>query len=258
MFKKLFDPYQLKKLEKLLKSSPEVLPIVILTGAGISSESGLATFRGQGGLWNGFKVDEVCRPEAFESNPGLVWSFYNQRREELLSSEIKPNLAHLELVKLEQALKEVYIITQNVDNLHERAGTGNLIHMHGQLLRDKCHDCRHSFPSKESLNSSRVCPNCGTKSRLRPDVVFFKEQPYDTLRCLQLVNNAQIFISIGTSGQVYPAASYATMAKKQGAITIEINPNKTESRFFDLQIEESASKVLPELVSFLIKKQGQG
>lgn len=250
---KFLDPYKLKELKKLLQGK-EHLPIVILTGAGISAESGLPTFRGNGGLWNGHRVEDVCRPEAFEANPEMVNEFYNQRRNDLLDEKIKPNAAHEALVRLEKELGEVYIITQNVDNLHERAGSLNLIHIHGELLRHKCHDCKHSFASVEEIKPYSICPLCLKSGVLRPDVVFFKEQPYDTLRALQLVNEAKIFICIGTSGNVYPAASYVVNAHRHGAVCIEVNPQKTpNNRFFDLHIEHSATKAVVALVDELIK-----
>lgn len=228
--------------------------MVILTGAGISAESGLATFRGLLGLWMGFKVEEVCHPEAFENNPELVWEFYNNRREEILSSEVFPNKAHDTLAKLE-GIKNLssFIITQNVDNLHERAGSSNILHIHGQLLKNKCHDCKETFPGSASLTDKDICPFCGNIGRLRPDVVFFTEQPYFLNQCISLVSNADVFISIGTSGQVYPAANFVVYAKQNKALTIEINPTKNTNGHFDIQVPLKATEGVPLIVDALIE-----
>lgn len=255
MLEQWWDPWGLKKLEKLLSSRGGFeLPIVVLTGAGISKESGLATFRGNGGMWEGHRIEYVAHPEGLKNNPQLVLSFYNQRRKELLRDDISPNAAHWALAKLEQELGEVSIITQNVDNLHERAGSEQLIHIHGELFRNKCSECKYSWASRDPMNREIKCPVCQVKA-VRPDVVFFKETPYRMDDTLRLVNQAKVFISIGTSGVVYPAAQLVVNAKRQGALCIEINPEgSATSKHFDLVIRKPASEAVPKLVDFLITR----
>lgn len=251
MFKWLSQS-DVKKIKALLEGR-ENLPIVILTGAGISAESGIQTFRGTDGLWNGVKIEEVCRPEAFESTPEKVVEFYNLRRQELLKDSVKPNPAHLALARLEKELQEVYIITQNVDDLHERAESEKVFHIHGELLMNRCHVCLHKEHSREPMAFPNSCEHCGEENQLRPDVVFFKEFPYFMREAEILVNSAKIFISIGTSGQVYPAAGFVKNAQYNGAICIEINPNSSgNTQLFDLSIKKNAGECLPEICEELI------
>lgn len=255
MFDSWIDPWGLKKLEKLLKAQPGLhFPVVILTGAGISQESGLATFRGNNGMWENHNIKDIASPDGLERNPELVLSFYNQRRSDLLKDTIKPNAAHLALAKLETVIGEVSILTQNVDNLHERAGSESVTHIHGRLLRNKCGTCQYACDSSEPMMLTQECSVCNSRS-VRPDVVFFKETPYHMDSALLDLNQAKIFISIGTSGVVYPAAHFVHQAKRQGAICIEINPNPSAtSSHFDLVIKKSAAVAVPKLVDFLISK----
>lgn len=195
--------------------------IVVLTGAGISAESGVRTFRDDGGLWEGHRVDDVATPEGFERNPDLVLRFYDDRRRALAS--VRPNAAHRALARLEDALgDDVLVVTQNVDDLHERGGTRRLVHMHGELLRALCAACGERPDWAGDLVDRPACPNCGERM-LRPDVVWFGEMPYELDRIEQAVIACDVFVSIGTSGAVYPAAGYAALAGAFGARTVELN-----------------------------------
>jgi NAD-dependent deacetylase len=254
MFNSWFDKNRLKQISKLLQSQKEKLPIVILTGSGISAESGIQTFRGQGGLWNGVRIEEVCRPEGFARDPETVINFYNQRRADLNNPQVKPNLAHFALAKLEQELKDVYIITQNVDDLHERSGSKNVYHIHGQLFKNKCDGCLNKTNSQDPIPFPNQCSKCGEANLLRPDVVFFKEFPYHMRESEILLNNSKIFISIGTSGLVYPAAGFVRNAKNKGALCMEINPHATDNnKQFNLSVKRKAGESLPEICDELIR-----
>ena len=208
--------------------------VVILTGAGISAESGLETFRGAGGLWCGHKVEDVATPEAFARNPALVHEFYNMRRTGLLDPAIRPNRAHLALVELENKWPgDVLIVTQNIDDLHERAGSKNLIHMHGEVLRAFCHFCHHKIDIRENLSVEIPCAKCSKKGGVRPDIVWFGETPYHMDRIFDALSNCDLFIAIGTSGHVYPAAGFVSHALHSGAVTAEFNlePSNNASIF---------------------------
>ena len=248
-----FSKKGLDLVKSLVEKHQCPLPIVVLTGSGISAESGIQTFRGQDGLWNGTKIEEVCRPESFEMNPGVVVDFYNQRIKDMLDTKVQPNASHFALAKLEQELVEVYILTQNVDDLHERAGSEKIYHIHGTLFRVKCHTCKKTFPLKDKIEFPNQCLKCHKINSLRPDVVFFKETPYFMREAENLVNNAGIFLSIGTSGVVYPAAGFVRSSRRNGALCIEINPNPTDNGdLFAAQIEKKAGEILPEMVDELV------
>lgn len=229
--------------------------IVVLTGAGISAESGLATFRGAGGLWEGHRVEDVATPEAFARNPALVQRFYNLRRAQLRDPAVRPNAAHRALARLEQEWPgEVLVVTQNVDDLHERAGTKNLIHMHGELLRALCLVCSSSVPWTEDLSPEAVCPSCGREGGLRPDIVWFGEMPYRMDEIYAALARCALFLSIGTSGQVYPAAGFVEVVRESGeAPTIEINlePSAVRSRFVEHR-SGPAGELVPALVEELL------
>lgn len=200
----------------------DIRNIVVLTGAGISAESGLATFRGPGGLWEGHRVEDVCTPEALASNPALVQTFYNERRAALLGAE--PNAAHNALGRLDREWAgELLIVTQNVDDLHERAGAARLIHMHGELKSALCQHCGARSRWGDMLQAESVCLACGQAGSLRPDIVFFGEMPYRMDEIDDAVSAADLFVSIGTSGAVYPAAGYVDAARYHGAATLELN-----------------------------------
>jgi NAD-dependent deacetylase len=200
---------------------PRPSRIVILTGAGISAESGIATFRGPDGLWEGHRVEDVATPEAFARNPALVQRFYDLRRAALTG--VEPNAAHAALARLEREFAgEVLIVTQNVDDLHERGGSVNLIHMHGELKRALCTACGVSSLWDGGLSDGPACPACGARS-LRPDIVWFGEMPYRMDEIDRALAACDLFVSIGTSGAVYPAAGYVQAARYHGAATLEIN-----------------------------------
>lgn len=196
--------------------------IVILTGAGISAESGLATFRGPDGLWEGHRVEDVATPQAFDRDPALVQAFYDARRARL--QEVSPNAAHEALARLdEQWPGELLIVTQNVDDLHERAGAHRLLHMHGSLNSAWCVACDRRTPWMGTLGDGPPCPACGIAGGLRPDIVWFGEMPYEMERIDRALMEADLFVSIGTSGAVYPAAGFVQTARHCGARTLEIN-----------------------------------
>ncbi len=196
--------------------------IVILTGAGISAESGVATFRGPDGLWEGHRVEDVATPEAFARDPELVQDFYDARRARLGS--VKPNAAHEALARLDAEWPgDLLIVTQNVDDLHERAGAKRLLHMHGELKSAWCLACDSRMPWEGSLGDGPECLNCGASGRLRPDIVWFGEMPYEMERIDAALMNADLFVSIGTSGAVYPAAGFVQTARYCGAHAIEMN-----------------------------------
>jgi len=196
--------------------------VVILTGAGISAESGLATFRGPDGLWEGHRVEDVCTPQALARDPALVLDFYDQRRRAL--SNVRPNAAHEALARLDAAWDgELLIVTQNVDDLHERAGATRLIHMHGELLSALCQACGARTPFAGDMIDGPACPACGSAGALRPDIVFFGEIPYRMDEIQEALEQADLFVSIGTSGTVYPAAGFIQLARAAGADTLELN-----------------------------------
>jgi NAD-dependent deacetylase len=206
--------------------------IVILTGAGISAESGIATFRGPGGLWEGHRVEDVCTPEALARDPALVHRFYDLRRAALAS--VSPNAAHDALARLDREWGgELLIVTQNVDDLHERAGAVRLLHMHGELRSALCAACGTRRAWTAALPPGSACPACGAAA-LRPDIVFFGEMPYQMERIEDVLSRADLFVSIGTSGAVYPAAGFVRLARNHGAATLELNLDPSEgSAWFD-------------------------
>jgi NAD-dependent deacetylase len=203
-----------------MKTSPR--SIVVLTGAGISAESGLATFRGPDGLWEGHRVEDVATPEAFERDPALVQAFYDARRARL--GEVEPNAAHRALARLDEAWRgDFLIVTQNVDALHERAGAKRVLHMHGELRSAWCLACDARMAWDSPLSGDPPCPACGRAGALRPDIVWFGEMPYDMDRIDAALRKADLFVSIGTSGAVYPAAGFVQTARYAGAKTLEMN-----------------------------------
>jgi NAD-dependent deacetylase len=200
----------------------EIRNIVVLTGAGISAESGLATFRGPDGLWEGHRVEDVATPEAFVRDPVLVHRFYDARRENLM--RVEPNDAHKALARLDAEWPgELLIVTQNVDDLHERAGAKRLLHMHGELRSAWCRACDARTAWADDLGHGPECPACGAAGRLRPDIVWFGEMPYEMERIDRALMHCDLFVSIGTSGNVYPAAGFVQTARYVGARTLEMN-----------------------------------
>jgi NAD-dependent deacetylase len=200
----------------------DVRNIVVLTGAGISAESGLATFRGPDGLWEGHRVEDVATPQAFRRDPALVQAFYDARRERL--SSVEPNAAHRALARLDAEWPgALLIVTQNVDDLHERAGARRLLHMHGELNSAWCLACDARTAWQAPLGDAPPCPACGERGSLRPDIVWFGEMPYEMERIDRALMDADLFVSIGTSGAVYPAAGFVQTARYSGARTLELN-----------------------------------
>ena len=224
--------------------------VVILTGAGISAESGIKTFRDNNGLWENHSIKEVATPEGFAANPELVYQFYNERRAQLLSGDVQANVAHFALAELENTLESnLVIVSQNVDNLHEAAGNKNVIHMHGSLVSAKCCRSAKSVATYHDINAQSRCNCCKPPSPMRPDIVWFGEVPYHMELIEKHLYNADIFVSIGTSGNVYPAAGFAAFANECGAYTIELNlePSEGASQFNE-QHCGLASKLVPEFV----------
>jgi NAD-dependent deacetylase len=223
----------------------DIRNIVILTGAGISAESGLATFRGADGLWEGHRVEDVATPEAFRRDPDLVHAFYDARRARL--NEVEPNAAHRALARLDaQWPGELLIVTQNVDDLHERAGAERLLHMHGELRSARCLACDDRMRWEKDLAPRPPCPSCGVAGRLRPDIVWFGEMPYGMDRIDRALMAADLFVSIGTSGNVYPAAGFVQTARYAGARTLEINLEPSSGSFlFDESRTGRAGDLVP-------------
>ncbi|GIK99375.1 MAG: NAD-dependent protein deacylase [Alphaproteobacteria bacterium] len=229
--------------------------IVVLTGAGISKESGLATFRDADGIWAQVRLEDVATPEAFRRDPARVQGFYNARRHQLLASGVQPNAAHLALAELERRLPgEVLVVTQNIDDLHERAGSRNLLHMHGELLKARCTECSAVIPCREDLTRQLHCQACASIGTLRPHVVWFGEMPLEMERILPALAACELFVAIGTSGNVYPAAGLVEEAKHMaGARTVELNLEPSEGRgLFDDGIYGPATEVVPDFVARLV------
>lgn len=200
--------------------------IVILTGAGVSAESGLPTFRDADGLWHGHRVEEVATPEAFSRNPALVHEFYNMRRAALKT--VQPNAAHEAIARFQREFSgEVVLVTQNVDDLHERGGSPSVIHMHGELRRVRCARCHMDEICEADLSTETVCRMCQRSGGMRPDIVWFGEMPYHMDKIQDALARADVFIAIGTSGHVYPAAGFVEIARGAGARTIEVNLDAT-------------------------------
>lgn len=229
--------------------------IVILTGAGISQESGLSTFRDKGGIWSRVRIEDVATPEAFARDPARVLAFYNMRRQSHRDPALKPNRAHVALAELERAWKsrgEVLLVTQNVDHLHEQAGSRNLLHMHGEMAKTRCQHCGATAGSLGDLAVDMACGACGETGGLRPDVVWFGEMPYHMERIAEALAGCDLFVSIGTSGNVYPAAGFVREARAAGAHTVELNlePSAGASLFAE-QRYGKASMIVPAYVDAL-------
>ena len=231
----------------------EISNIVILTGAGISAESGLATFRGPEGLWEGHRVEDVATPEAFARDPVLVHRFYDARRANLKT--VAPNAAHLALARLDAEWPgELLIVTQNVDDLHERAGAKRVLHMHGELRSAWCLACDARSRWEEDLGDHPPCPSCGVAGRLRPDIVWFGEMPYAMEAIDAALMNADLFVSIGTSGAVYPAAGFVQTARYRGAETLEMNLEPSLGSFhFDESRTGRAGDLVPQWVEEMLR-----
>lgn len=215
--------------------------IVILTGAGISAESGLKTFRDSNGLWEEHRIEDVATPQGFAENPQLVQNFYNMRRRQLLQAE--PNLAHAALADLEKKWQgDFLLVTQNVDNLHRRAGSKHVLHMHGELQQVRCLHSRKIFAWKDDITPESRCPCCQMQHTLRPHIVWFGEMPLHMDEIYKALHRCDIFLAIGTSGQVYPAAGFVQEAKLHKARTIECNLEPSGNAAFDLGIYGRATE----------------
>jgi NAD-dependent deacetylase len=228
--------------------------IVILTGAGISAESGIGTFRDKGGLWEKHRVEDVATPQGFARDPDLVLRFYDMRREAIQAAQ--PNPAHWALAALDAAWDgELLIVTQNVDDLHERAGAKRLIHMHGEHLLAWCTTCDVRSPWRGTLIDRPPCPTCAAPT-LRPDVVWFGEMPYRMNEIDAAIERADLFVSIGTSGAVYPAAGYVQTARHRGATTLELNmePSQGSIHFHETKLGK-ASNLVPVWVDDLLAQR---
>lgn len=226
------------------------MTILILTGAGISAESGLGTFRDTDGLWTKYDLNEVATPEGFARNPALVHEFYNARR--INCRDAHPNPAHEALGRLMAARDDVMLVTQNVDDLHERGGAQGVIHMHGELSRALCADCGHRWAAPDAMNPSDPCPACKAPAT-RPDIVWFGEMPYHMERIYDALAQTRLFVAIGTSGNVYPAAGFVAEARAVGAETLELNlePSEVHGQF-DTGRYGPASEVVPAWVDGLL------
>ncbi len=226
--------------------------IVVLTGAGVSAESGVPTFRGENGLWKKFRPEELATPYAFMKDPKTVWEWYEYRRGIIIDKE--PNPAHIAITNLEAAFERFHLITQNVDGLHLKAGTKKVIELHGNLFRARCTDCSRKYdPLEHPLKE--IPPRCECGSLLRPDVVWFGEQiPPELLQqSFELSGNCDLMIVVGTSGVVQPAASMPLIAKQSGAYVVEINPETTPiTPFSDLFLKGKAGDILPKVVTALV------
>lgn len=225
--------------------------IVILTGAGISAESGLGTFRDKDGLWARHAIEDIATPEGFARNPALVHDFYNARR--VQAADATPNAAHHALAELESAYAgEVVLVTQNVDDLHHRAGSRKVLQMHGALRGALCHRCGHRWTAPPEMTPETACPACA-KRAARPDVVWFGEYPYFLDEIAAHLAEATLFAAIGTSGQVYPAAAYVEEARSAGAETVEMSLESTAvSHLFDRCLTGPATKTVPSWVRSLL------
>ncbi|MEQ9811708.1 MAG: NAD-dependent deacylase [Azospirillaceae bacterium] len=232
---------------------------VVLTGAGISKESGLDTFRDPDGIWARHAIEEVATPEAFARDPGLVHAFYNARRRQLETSDIRPNQAHEALARLDTAWPGPFLlVTQNVDDLHDRVGSRRLVHMHGALAEIVCQECRDVRRHEGDLTTALACQACGVAGGLRPNVVWFGEMPYRMAEIGAALDACRLFVSIGTSGTVYPAAGFVREARLAGARCLELNLEATDgSGLFHRSLQGPATDLVPAFVAALLDATGR-
>ncbi len=229
-------------------------PILVLTGAGISKESGLDTFRDADGIWAKHDLADVATPDGFRRNPALVLDFYNARRRQLTEQDVQPNAAHRALAALERTWPgEVLLVTQNIDDLHERGGSANLIHMHGELLKARCLDTGSVFDWRDDITLDSRSPASGQSGGLRPHIVWFGEMPIEMDRIYDALMTCRLFVSIGTSGHVYPAAGFVQQASMAGAWTVELNLEASSGHgLFDEAIHGPATELVPAFVDRLL------
>lgn len=232
-----------------------VSPIVVLTGAGISRESGLHTFRDADGIWSTVRIEDVATPEAFRRDPRRVHAFYNERRRGLQAPAVAPNPAHRALARLEAEWPaEVLVVTQNIDDLHERAGSRRVVHMHGELLKAFCGRCAAVMEWRDDLGVDAACPACDHAGSLRPHVVWFGEMPLEMDRIYRALDGCGLFVSIGTSGAVYPAAGFVAHVRGRGgakAVELNLEPSDGADRFHEARYGP-ASQVVPRFVDELL------
>lgn len=227
--------------------------IVILTGAGVSAESGLGTFRDKDGLWTKYDLNDVATPEGFARNPKFVHDFYNKRRQNLVDAE--PNAAHFALGRLEAEFPgKVLIVTQNIDRLHELGGSHDVLHMHGEMLKSRCDTCRHVIHWEGDLSLEMMCERCGGTGAMRPHVVWFGEMPFYMDDIQQELDRCDLFVSIGTSGNVYPAAGFIAQVRHEArAHTVELNLEPSEGNsLFHGSILGPATEIVPSYVDKLL------
>jgi NAD-dependent deacetylase len=239
-----------------LRHKPQAgAPIVILTGAGISQESGLETFRDPDGIWARVRIEDVATPEAFARDPDRVHAFYNMRRARAAAMDLKPNAAHLALAELEHAWPgDVLVVTQNVDSFHERAGTRHLVHMHGRHAEARCNHCEHVMPWSGDMSVADICAGCARPGGLRPNVVWFGEMPRALDAIQAALADCGLFLSIGTSGNVYPAAGFVALVRRLGrAHTVELNlePSQGAALFAETHYGP-ATQIVPAYVKALL------
>jgi NAD-dependent deacetylase len=231
--------------------------IVILTGAGISKESGLDTFRCADGIWSRVNLEDVATPEGFARNPELVQAFYNARRAKLLDAAVQPNAAHLALTRLENEWPgEMLIVTQNIDDLHERAGSRNVLHMHGELTKARCAACGEVVVCTQDLTLDDRCEACGRVGHMRPHVVWFGEVPIGMDVIFEALDRCDLFLSIGTSGVVYPAAgfvSHVRMYTRAHTVELNLEPSQGTSLFAE-SIHGPATEVVPAFVDRVLSR----
>tara|TARA_R110001583_G_scaffold9433_10_gene44800 strand:- start:2605 stop:3351 length:747 start_codon:yes stop_codon:yes gene_type:complete len=228
--------------------------IVVLTGAGVSAESGISTFRDKNGLWEKYRLEDVATLDGYKKNPGLVLDFYNKRRRDFCAEDVEPNAAHYALAELEKNFDgEFLLVTQNIDDLHEQAGSKNVIHMHGELLKARCPHSNQVITWMDDLELSDLCHCCQFPENLRPHIVWFGEMPLGLDIIYHHLSQADLFIAIGTSGNVYPAAGFVEEAKSVGAHTIELNLEVTDiqSHFHEIK-QGKATDAVPQLVKKLL------
>lgn len=227
--------------------------VFVLTGAGVSAESGLGTFRDAGGIWARFDPMKLATPEAFARDPATVHAFYDARRRNLLAAA--PNAAHFALAELARA-GQVFLCTQNIDDLHEQAGSPQVHHMHGELLKALCGRCGATHPWRGDLSTRDACPACGAAGALRPDVVWFGEMPYGLDVIEAALEDSEVFVAVGTSGAVYPAAGYVELARRMGLRTVEINLEPSDNAHaFDDRRYGPATTTVPAFVAELLGRQ---